>query len=107
MIPQLAPGELAAWCNDPARAAPLVVDVRDARERAVCEIAGSLWVPLAEIRTRMADLPRERELVLVCHKGMRSFMAASLLAAEGYSVHNLRGGIAAWAETVEPSMPRY
>ena len=107
MIPQIAPADLAAWRGDPARNAPVVVDVRDGRERGICAIDGSVWLPLPELKARVHELPRGRDLVLVCHKGMRSMLAAMLLAGEGFTVHNLRGGIAAWAETVEPSMPRY
>lgn len=108
MIPQLAPAELAAWRADPGRAAPLVVDVREPWEFAHCRIDGSLSVPLGQLAARMSELPAERDLVLVCHHGSRSQHAAMLLARRGYAgVHNLRGGIEAWALDVEPGMPRY
>lgn len=107
MISELTPSELQAWRADPARAAPLLVDVREPWEVAICAIEGSQPLPFPELHRRMGELPQQRELVLVCHKGLRSHIAARLLAAAGYSVHNLRGGIAAWAESVEPSLPRY
>ena len=107
MISQLAPSELAAWRADPGRPAPLLVDVREPWEVAICSIADSHPVPLRELTQRMSELPQRRELVLVCHKGLRSQIAARVLAAAGFSVHNLRGGIAAWADAVEPSLARY
>lgn len=108
MIAQIAPAELAAWLADTARPAPLVVDVREPWEVERCRIDGSLAIPLREIPGRLAELPRERELVLVCHHGGRSQQAAMWLAGNGYAaLFNLRGGVDAWASDVDPAMPRY
>ncbi len=108
MIPQIAPAELAAWRADAARAAPVIVDVREPWEFAHCRIEGSLSVPLRELPARVAELPRARDVVLVCHHGHRSNHAAAWLAQNGFaSVHNLRGGVEAWAVDVEPQMRRY
>ncbi len=108
MIAQIAPAELAAWLADTARPVPLVVDVREPWEVERCRIAGSHAIPLREIPARVAELPREREIVLVCHHGGRSQQAAMWLAGNGYShVSNLRGGVDAWASDVDPAMPRY
>ena len=108
MISQIAPAELQAWRADAARAAPLLVDVREPWEYAHCRIDGSLLVPLGELTTRFRELPAERPLVLVCHHGNRSQSAAQWLAQNGYpNVHNLRGGIEAWAVEVDPAVRRY
>jgi len=68
----------------------------------------------AELAAWLADAARpapfvvERELVLVCHHGGRSQHAAMWLAGNGYSrLFNLRGGVDAWANDVDPAMPRY
>ena len=54
------------------------------------------------------DLPQARDIVVVCHHGVRSFHAAAWLKRAGFDrVLNLRGGLAAWADQVEPSMKRY
>jgi len=56
----------------------------------------------------LAELPQDRDLVLVCHHGGRSAQAAAWLAQNGFSrLHNLAGGIDAWARVVDPAMPRY
>jgi rhodanese-related sulfurtransferase len=108
LIPQLPPQELKAWLDDGARPAPLVLDVREPWEHDVCSIAGSQLIPMQEIPVRVAELPRERDIVVFCHHGMRSLQVAAFLARAGFDkVLNLAGGIAAWAEQVEPSMARY
>jgi rhodanese-related sulfurtransferase len=108
LIPQLAPADLARWRADAARAAPVLVDVREPWEFAHCRIGDSISIPLGLLATRLAELPRNRDLVLVCHHGSRSQHAAMLLARRGFgSVHNLRGGVEAWALEVDPAMQRY
>ena len=108
MIPQIAPAELAAWRADSARPAPVLVDVREPWEFDYCRIDGSLSLPLSTLPARLAELPAERELVIVCHHGSRSQHAAQWLARNGFArVHNLRGGVAAWAADVDPEMRRY
>ena len=108
MIPQLAPAELAEWRADATRAAPLLVDVRETWEFALCSIEDSLHVPLGELPARLSELPTDRDLVLVCHHGSRSQHAALMLMRQGFSgVHNLRGGVEAWALEVDPSLNRY
>jgi rhodanese-related sulfurtransferase len=108
LIPQIAPVELARWRADAARSPPLLVDVREPWEFEYCRIEGSLSIPLGEIMRRHTELPREHALVMVCHHGRRSQHAAMLLAGAGFErVHNLQGGVEAWATEVEPTMKRY
>ena len=108
MIKQIASVDLASWRADPARPAPVVIDVREPWEFERCRIEGSLSVPLAQLPARHAMLPADRDLVLVCHHGARSQHAALWLAQNGFAnLHNLRGGVEAWALEVDPAMPRY
>lgn len=108
MISRISPAELAAWRADAARAAPLIVDVREPWEVQRCVIEGSQSIPLRELPERAAELPDDRDLVLVCHHGNRSEHAATWLARQGFPrVHNLEGGIDGWARMVDPAMPRY
>jgi rhodanese-related sulfurtransferase len=108
LIPQLSARELAAWRRDSAREAPLIVDVRERWEFAHCSIDESLSVPLQELPGAVKDLPRDRDIVVVCHHGVRSEHAAAWLARAGFErVHNLAGGVAAWATDVDPAMKRY
>jgi rhodanese-related sulfurtransferase len=108
LIPQLSPADLVRWRADPARPAPLLVDVREPWEFDVCHIAGSLHIPLGQLPAQIDGLPHDRPLVLVCHHGHRSLHAANWLQRMGFAdVHNLRGGVAAWATEVDPGMPVY
>jgi rhodanese-related sulfurtransferase len=108
LIPELAPSELVQWRDDPARAAPLLLDVREPWEFEVCHIEGSLSVPLTQLQARVEEVPRDRPLVVVCHHGHRSYRAATWLRGVGFAeVLNLRGGVAAWATDVDPRMPKY
>ena len=85
-----------------------MVDVREPWELALCRIEGSISLPLSQLLARRDELPTEHDLILVCHHGSRSQQAAMFLARHGFSrVHNLRGGIEAWAVEVDPAMPRY
>jgi rhodanese-related sulfurtransferase len=108
LIPQLAPADLARWRADSSREAPVLVDVREPWELALCRIEGSLSIPLGELPRRVGELPEGRPLVMVCHTGRRSQHAATLLAAAGRpEVHNLAGGVEAWALEIDPAMKRY
>lgn len=88
--------------------APVVVDVREPWELDICRLDDSLDVPLGELPDRIMALPADRPLVILCHHGMRSRRAALWLRARGIErVSNLRGGIDAWARTVDPGMRTY
>lgn len=87
---------------------PLLVDVREPWEYEICRLEGSVNVPLAQIPARADELPRDREIVMICHHGMRSYQAGQYLLRAGFAqVVNLDGGIDAWAALVERDMPRY
>lgn len=108
MIEQLRADELQSWLADSARAKPLVLDVREPWEHEVCAIPDSRLLPMQEVPARWQELPAEADIVVVCHHGMRSLQVAQFLHQSGRTrVYNLSGGIAAWAEQVDPDMPRY
>jgi glyoxylase-like metal-dependent hydrolase (beta-lactamase superfamily II) len=76
---------------------PLLLDVRSVREWGEKHIDGSLNIPLAQLRARMDELPRDRAIVVYCETGYRSAIGASLLRMSGFTrVDDLLGGIAAW-----------
>ena len=108
MIAEIEPAELLAWRQDAGREPPYVVDVREPWEFEHCRIEDSCSLPFRLLPLAIAELPRERDFVLVCHHGVRSVHAGAWLRSAGFTrVHILRGGIAAWAEQIEPSMKRY
>lgn len=87
---------------------PIVLDVREPRELAVCALDDAWHIPMGDIPARMGELPADRELVVMCHHGVRSMQVTQFLRHQGYqNVRNLAGGIDAWAARVDPDMPRY
>lgn len=91
-----------------AREPPVVLDVRERDELAICALAGALHIPMGDVPRRVGELDPEREIVCVCHHGVRSANVAAWLANAGFErVANLSGGIDRWARDVEPTMPRY
>jgi rhodanese-related sulfurtransferase len=85
-----------------------LVDCRESWEHTLSAIANSTHLPLAEIADRVQELAFEEEIVVYCHHGMRSQHAAMILLESGFKkVHNLIGGIDAWSQVVDPSIPRY
>lgn len=105
---QIRPAELAAWLGDAARPKPLLLDVREPWEAQICAIPGSKLVPMREVPARASEIDPGQDVVLICHHGGRSMQVAMFLERNGYAkLHNLAGGVDAWAKTVDPSMPVY
>lgn len=105
---QLAPAKLAEWLADPSRPRPVLLDVREPWEFQTCHIAESRLVPMREIPARLAELQPDAETVVISHHGGRSQQVALFLERQGFpKVHNLSGGVDAWARTVDTSMPVY
>ncbi|WP_158897884.1 rhodanese-like domain-containing protein [Burkholderia sp. L27(2015)] len=99
---------LAEWLADPARPAPILLDVREPWEVQTAHIAGITPIPLQQIPTRGLELDQDAEIVCICHHGGRSAQAAMFLEARGYTkVHNLQGGVDAWARQVDGTMQTY
>ena len=107
MIRQISAAELNQRLADGGNA-PLLLDVREPREFDYCRIEGSVSIPLGTLPARAAELPDDREIVAICHHGARSLQAAAFLQqSHGLDVINLQGGVAAWADQVDPGMRRY
>jgi rhodanese-related sulfurtransferase len=105
---QMTAPELAAWLADPARARPLLLDVRENWEFETCKIAGSTQIAMNTIPARIDELDEDAEIVCICHHGARSMQVAAFLERNGFTrVTNLTGGVHAWALQVDGTMPRY
>jgi adenylyltransferase/sulfurtransferase len=102
----MTPPELKARIDDGTM--PLMLDVRSPQEWAICRIEPALRIPFGELRSRLEELPARDEIVCICRGGVRSARATMLLRELGIAgARNLRGGLKAWAEQVDPTMPRY
>jgi adenylyltransferase/sulfurtransferase len=87
---------------------PQIIDVREPREYEICRIPGARLIPLAELPRRLAEIDPAREVILQCKVGGRSARAAAFLRAQGFhNARNLTGGILAWIDQVDSSLPKY
>lgn len=106
MIKEMTPTEFSARAT--SGPAPLLVDVREDWELAIASLEQAVHVPMGEVPDRLEELPRDRDIVLMCRSGMRSAQVARFLQQEGYErVWNLAGGILAWSEQLDPSLTPY
>ena len=84
-----------------------VLDVREPYEYQIANIGGTL-IPQNEVPQRLAEIDRNREIVVQCRSGGRSQRIAEFLAQQGYpNVKNLAGGILAWADAIDPKITKY
>lgn len=87
---------------------PTLLDVRESWEWDICRLDGSLHIPMGQIPGRLAELDPTREIVVLCHLGARSLQVGRFLESQGYRwVADLQGGLAAWAQEVDPAMETY
>ena len=87
---------------------PLVLDVREAWEVQLASIPGVVHVPMNQVPARLAEFARDAETIVMCHAGGRSMRVAQYLVGQGFgNVANLSGGIAAWSELVDATVPQY
>ena len=87
---------------------PVVVDVREPWEVAICGFPEAAVIPLGNLAGRVAEVPADRPVVVICHAGLRSLRAAQFLRGRGRPLaSSLRGGVEAWALRIDAAMPRY
>ena len=102
-IPEISAADLAR-----RRGEITLLDVREPFEQVIASIGGARLIPLGELPGRMGELARGEDIVVFCRSGLRSAAAVRLLLDAGYPrVRNLRGGILAWADAVDPTLARY
>jgi len=104
-LPEITPRELKARLD---RGDDLyILDVREPHEYQICNLDGHL-IPLGELSRRVNELDSSREIVAHCRSGKRSADAVQFLQKAGFrKIWNLKGGILAWSDDVDPSVPRY
>jgi adenylyltransferase/sulfurtransferase len=104
-IPEITPRELKTRLD---RGDDLfILDVREPHEYQICNINGKL-IPLGDLPKRVSELDSSREIVAHCRSGKRSADAVEFLQKAGFKkIWNLKGGILAWSDEVDPSMPKY
>jgi rhodanese-related sulfurtransferase len=76
-------------------------------ENDLARIDGSSLITLQTIPARLMEIPKDREVIVYCHHGVRSLQAARFLRQHGIGARSLRGGIDQWSIAVNPNIPRY
>jgi adenylyltransferase/sulfurtransferase len=104
-VPEIAPRDLKSRLD---RGDDLfILDVREPHEYQICNLQGTL-IPLGELSRRVNELDSSREIVAHCRSGKRSAEAVEFLRNAGFrKIWNLKGGILAWSDEVDPSVPKY
>lgn len=86
----------------------LLLDVREANELAICGVPAARHIPMGQVPANLDQLPRDRDILVMCHYGVRSLRVTYFLRQHGFDrVANVAGGIDAWAEQIDPTLARY
>lgn len=105
-VPEITPIELKKELD--GANPPVLVDVREDEELAICKLDGIVHIPLGAIPDRFAELGKDQDLVIICRGGVRSAKAAEFLLGQGYPrVRSMVGGMLSWADTVDPTVAKY
>lgn len=91
-------------------ASAVLIDVRTPGEHETARIPGAILVPMNELQSRLADLRRHEDALVIthCHHGRRSLRAAEFLRSQGMPrVLSMAGGIELWSTDIDPAVPRY
>ena len=99
-IPSISVAELQEKIKKENR--PYLLDVRQPEEFREGHIAGAKLIPLGELRARVKELPKDKEIVCVCASGSRSSSAVRQLASAGFNVINMKGGMFVWQRAALP-----
>jgi len=85
-----------------------LLDVREPQEFQICRIPDSTLIPLGQLPARLSEVPADApEIIVHCKSGVRSAKAVRLLREHGITARNLKGGILAWIDRVDPTLPKY
>src|SRR3989449_2119 len=104
-VPEITPRELKARLDRGDEV--FILDVREPHEYQICNLRGHL-IPLGDLPRRVHELDSSREIVAHCRSGKRSAEAVDFLRKAGFrKIWNLKGGILAWSDEVDPSLPKY
>ena len=111
MIEQVRPSELPGWIQSHG-ADTIVLDVREPAEVRAASVKPEgfalVHIPMNEIPGRLGQLDPGRAVAVLCHHGNRSMRVAMFLQANGFdTLANIAGGIDAWSQELDPSVPRY
>ncbi len=104
---ELSAQELKLYLDN-TKATSFLLDVRQPWEYDVCKLENSTSMPMSQIPVRLNELDQNREIIVICHHGIRSRSVGRYLEQAGFTnIINLSGGVDQWAKTVDKTMPTY
>jgi len=101
----IEPGDLARRLREAGSLQ--LLDIREPWEWSLAQIGKPHLLAMNQLPIAIESLDRDRELIVYCHHGVRSELAAEWLRAQGFRARNLVGGIDRWSREIDPSVPRY
>lgn len=105
---EIDPIEYQAWRQSPEPIPHLLLDIREPWEHETARIEGDRLIPMNDVPLHLDELPRDGDVIVYCHHGVRSYQVAYYLRQHGYTrVRSLRGGIARWSSDIDPNVPTY
>jgi adenylyltransferase/sulfurtransferase len=104
-VPEITPGEFVARREGGEDLT--LLDVREAWELGVASVPNVLHIPMGQVADRLAELDRNKEVVVLCRSGRRSLEVAKFLQQNGFKAVNLAGGILAWSRELDATIPTY
>ena len=85
----------------------ILLDVRTLKEHDTAKISNSVLIPLQELENRLNELDIAKEIIVYCHHGTRSLIAAKFLQSKGFNAKSLDHGIETWSNLIDPLVPHY
>ncbi len=85
----------------------VLLDVRESWERKICKFKDDMHIPLGNLQRKIGRIPKNKRVIVCCHHGNRSKIAANILISNGFKAASLAGGIDEWARLVDADMKRY
>jgi rhodanese-related sulfurtransferase len=104
-VPEISPAEYLARRDQGADLT--LLDVREEWELKVASVPGIVHIPMGQVAGRLSELDPQKEIVVLCRSGRRSWDIAAFLQQRGFRAVNLAGGILAWSRDIDPSIPTY
>jgi len=84
-----------------------LLDVRNPEEAKLANIAGSFLIPFSELKSRISEIPNDKQIITYCHHGKRSFEAVKILREHNLNAKSLVGGIDCWSRFIDRRIPQY
>lgn len=105
VVPQITPKEAKEKLENSSNF--MILDVREKKEIDFVSIDDFIHIKMRDISIRYGELPKDKEIGVLCRSGARSGRVTVFLREQGYNAYNITGGILNWSDTIDKSLPKY